>query len=628
MTHTLSTSRSRALRLLVNEIWSKQYGRSTTGTSSSGEVKRRLSSSLSDTTDVFARVDLDKYREIAEEYPEIADDDWKVGIVRFARELGLTFSPENIVYLVRDSLHDLPSPDSSFERIKEFILSEMQPDAPSATLIYSRVKEQLTAIELFLFFKTLLSLNKKETKELVTSLLDPNMADELLRQQYVGRKDVTMHSGRAVSVPDTPLVGRFNPRDRLIYALARDHSRFFKLRMQQIFLFVALGFDVDKVKTEMASLTDDQFEDYIDQAVTLVLVEGSRNKLLTKVKEEFVHIHLADINKLSYFLKDLKKRLEEVGTPSNFDSQLRESIWRSIMIPIRAKYHKTKYERVNEELEHQKKDYFIHLMRQMWDMEEDMFQSLKTAIKGEIDTYIAGIRKEQEEQAYHAEDQRKIAGIRGKLRQYAFHSRKYVLEMGCDFNDPVSNLIAQGSMYLGAQFVKKTTYDGSKVQEIEQKARDDLYTHLFGEYQQLINLGSLKEEKIYTEFFEHEILNIERAMGYRLELMKNPKTTTEQIFDMTEIYSTWIRNASFLAKYGGNPPEILKATKRDDISGFGAYLIYSANATNVDGLAEALKIAQTILGRSRQPIGAAKTFDSTAFLICMEYVHDVKAENS
>ncbi|MFX0204872.1 MAG: hypothetical protein ACFFDT_02725, partial [Candidatus Hodarchaeota archaeon] len=550
----MSTSRSRALRLLVNEVWSKQYGRSTTGTSSSGEVKRRLSSSLSDTTDVFARVDLDKYKEIAEEYPEIAHNDWKVAIVRFARELGLTHSPEKIIYLVRDSLRDLPSPDSSFERIKDYIRSEMQSDAPSASLIYSRVKEQLAALELFLFFKDLLSLNKKETKELVMDLLDPNIADELLRAQYVGKKDVKMHSGRAVSVPDTPLVGRFNPRDRLIYALAKDHSRFFKLRTQQIFLFAALGFDATKVKTEMSTLTDDQFGDYIDQAVTVVLLKGARNKLLTKIKEEFVHIHLADVSKLSYFFRDLKERLEEVGKPPNFDEQLRDSIWRSIMIPIRAKYHKTKYERVSDGLEQQKKEHFIHLMRQMWEMEEEMFKSLKTAIKGEIDTYIAEVRKEQEEQAYHAEEQRIIAGIRGKLRQYAFSSRKYVLEMGGDFNDPVSNLIAQGSMYLGAQFVKKATYAGSKVQEIEQKARDDLYTHLFAEYQQLINLGSLKEAQIYTEFFEREILNVERVMGYRLELMKNPKTTTEQIFDMTEIYSSWIRNASVLAEYGGNMP--------------------------------------------------------------------------
>ena len=97
---------------------------------------------------------------------------------------------------------------------------------------------------------------------------------------------------------------------------------------------------------------------------------------------------------------------------------------------------------------------------------------------------------------------------------------------------------------------------------------------------------------------------------------------------MTEIYSSWIRNASVLAEYGGNMPEILKATKRDDISGFGAYLIYSANATNVDGLAEALKIAQSILGSSRQPIGAARIFDATAFLICMEYIHHVETTDS
>ncbi|MFX1513456.1 MAG: hypothetical protein ACFFCQ_12785 [Promethearchaeota archaeon] len=623
----MSSSRSRELRLLVNEVWSKQYGRSTTGTGSSGEVKRRLSSSLSDVTDVFARVDFDKYREIAEEFPELADDDWKIGIVRYARELGLTLSPENVIYLIRDSLHDLPSPDASFERVKQILLAEMHSDAPSATLVYSRVKEQLVAEELFLFFKDLLSLNKIETKELILTLLSPRTADELLRQQFVGRKDVAMHSGHAVRVPDTPLVGRFNPRDKIGYALARDHSEFFKIRMQQIFLLAALDFDVERVKAELSSLTDDQFEVNINQATTLVMLEKARNKLLTKIKEEFVHIHLADVNKLSYFAKDLKERLEEVGKPPNFDEQLRESIWKSIMIPIRTKYHKTKYERICDELEKHKKEHFIHLMRQMWDMDEEMFRSLTTAIKGEIDTYIAGIRKEQEEQGVLAEEQRIIAGIRGKLRQYAFYSRKYILEMGGDFNDPVSNLIAQGSMFLATQFVKKVSYDESRVQVIEQKARDDLYTHLFGEYQQLINIG-FKEAKIYTEFFEREILNIERAMGYRLELLKNPRTVTEQIFDMTEIYTSWVRNASALSEYGGSPPEILQATKRDDISGFGAYLIYSANATTVTGLTEALEIAQTILGSSRQPIGAAKFFDAIAFLICMEYVHNVKTTDS
>ncbi len=216
-------------------------------------------------------------------------------LLRHAELLGLALTPEDVEYLIIDSLK-LPEGSETGEEQNVRLLVDAVTTAmesSSSISLTSWVAPALPVLELYAFFHDLLALDVPNSAELIVELLDPDVADELLRTQYLNQPDIfeldkaaDNKPGRRIKVPDRPLIGTAS--STLVRSFARNSKPLFEARLVQIFLMAAYG--VQKESKNLAQLLTTPFDGktkLIHHSLELYRAQHLAENLMSNIQKRF-----------------------------------------------------------------------------------------------------------------------------------------------------------------------------------------------------------------------------------------------------------------------------------------------------------------------------------------------------
>ncbi|MHA2232627.1 MAG: hypothetical protein ACXAB4_09065 [Candidatus Hodarchaeales archaeon] len=313
-------STRRDFEKIVGEIWGKRYG--SVANVQATEVKRYLREEA--TGKVVWWSSDGQTRPFAAEDQNIFIHE----LLRHTELLGLALTPEEVEYLILDSLK-LPEGSETGEEenlrlLADAIISAME--SSSSISLTAWVTPALPVLELYAFFHVLLALDFPDSAELVVQLLDPDVADELLRTQYLNQPDVfeldkTVNNkpGRRIKVPDQPLIGTGG--STLVRSFARNSKPLFEARMVQVFLMAAYG--IHKESKSLIQLLKSPFDGKtraIHQALEFYRAQHLAESLMSNIQKRFYAEQ--DYENLGKMTQVLVDEIQALSTPIIPESQL------------------------------------------------------------------------------------------------------------------------------------------------------------------------------------------------------------------------------------------------------------------------------------------------------------------
>jgi hypothetical protein len=272
---------------LIGEVWGKRY--STVGSAQAKEFERYLKQGSAD--DAIWRAQERATASLGAEdvSPFILE------LLRQADLLGLSLTPDQVTYLVIDSL-ELPegADEEAKQGIRQILDPLLESRASETTMNWTaRVGPAIPILELFAFFRNLLELDRPQTAALVEHLMDPDEADELLRRRYLNRPDIIEFSkdaggeaGRRVKVHDQPLVG--NARQSLIRAISGHSTALFSARLVQVLLMTAyaIGSEPRSLNQVLQASSEEKVK-IVTDALNHYRIHRLADSLVTNVQKRF-----------------------------------------------------------------------------------------------------------------------------------------------------------------------------------------------------------------------------------------------------------------------------------------------------------------------------------------------------
>jgi hypothetical protein len=671
----MSTSDIRQLKTIIGKVWGKQYGRiQSMEAAALKKVQKEYDQSVFSVSaeKITNKISAQRESIVLQEFGSKGlRFPWDPQILVFAKDVGIdpAFTSEVILFLVRDILlldfTDDPLITADRLRLVERMGSQLKNDPLSLARIYA--ERCFPATELIILFKDLLELWQDDIHDVLRIVFfEPDLADQLLRKEFVNRAPYIDSNGVEHKQPDQPVVGRVDENKEIKYYIGENQA-LYTARMIQLFMYSAYYaiYKQDWLSQEAITWIEQKFdikrwlikenvekiEIEIKLAKSIWILKTYWDSLITQIRKSF--FQKKDFKGLGDTTKRLILELSNIPETNIIFSVdlLKQKIIQNLQAGIFLFFESTFKMKQNEisEIYEGSKENFIKEFEQLWsDLDYETLYRNTWTFWNEL--RIVSSQKKRIELVVEfefAQEQRRVIESFDTIQKKHFTKISYIMNnnppgTGIDILDRTIALITLELSEISLSGIDISVLQKKKFEEI-------IITQLTNQIKFLLDMKirfDLNDEQPTQSGSKPSFdAELENAVGVvisnyindwytiitdifktRDRFLREKLTTTEKYQLILEIYERYIKSGIGLLQYFDKQEQlnVLDKIQRLNILDFAKYVVLASN-TKIT-IKEAYDKAAKYFGKDPVKLdGQAKFFD---VLIFIKLISDNLTEDS